>query len=279
MSLPDKFPDWDTNGTHIVEPSAGQKSDGFVLDEVPTSAGFNWQLRKLGQWTRHLFTDQIATFIGALADVTAPVPGDIGALTLTDAFVLWGLDFLASDKNWGGTHTFLTPASLRAASEFTFDRSMGAVEMNGRFFSTGDVAVQANSLPGGPVYMAGQTNGAYVIIALNGLLKNLAQLKFATVRVKPGTSGLGHAMIAALGYTDTFGVVHDLSTDYPADVSDTTTNNQSLTLTANPGSEHTVDISTNQYYIFLQLGDNAAVAPDRIYNVRANCADTYLLDR
>jgi microcystin-dependent protein len=64
---PSTSPLFDTNTTHTSSPSGSQLSDGFVLNEVPTSSVFNYMFNTFGAWITWLST-KLALFPGYAAD-------------------------------------------------------------------------------------------------------------------------------------------------------------------------------------------------------------------
>lgn len=74
--IPSNSPLFDTNETHVAAPSSPQLSDGFILNEVPTSALFNWLYNTLGQWIAWL-TSKMALFPGYAADSTMTISSGV----------------------------------------------------------------------------------------------------------------------------------------------------------------------------------------------------------
>lgn len=74
--IPANSPLFDTNQTHVAAPSGGQLSDGFILNEVPTSALFNWVYNTSGQWITWL-TSKMSLFPGYAADSTITIASGV----------------------------------------------------------------------------------------------------------------------------------------------------------------------------------------------------------
>lgn len=75
---------WDSNSTNLIAPTAGHKTDGFAVDEVPSSSEVNGQLQLIGNWTNWLLDSQLndGTANYALtANVTGADPAGTGNLT------------------------------------------------------------------------------------------------------------------------------------------------------------------------------------------------------
>jgi hypothetical protein len=53
---------WDSNGTNLSAPTAGHMTDGYAVNEVPTSTELNGQLQRIGLWTE--FIDQHFDSVG-----------------------------------------------------------------------------------------------------------------------------------------------------------------------------------------------------------------------
>ncbi len=71
-TAPAESPLFDTDQTHTSAPTSGQLTDGFVLDEVPTSSVFNYLLNALGAWAVWLKA-KLALFPGYSADSTLTI--------------------------------------------------------------------------------------------------------------------------------------------------------------------------------------------------------------
>ncbi len=69
---PAESPLFDENQTHTSAPTSGQLSDGFILDEVPTSSIFNYLLNASGEWLVWLKA-KLALFPGYAADTTLTI--------------------------------------------------------------------------------------------------------------------------------------------------------------------------------------------------------------
>lgn len=67
--IPSESPQFDQNKTRTAAPTAGQLSDGYVLNEVPTSATFNYLFNAWGNWTTWL-KNKLALFPGFAPDTT-----------------------------------------------------------------------------------------------------------------------------------------------------------------------------------------------------------------
>lgn len=80
MSAPASYPDWDTNGTHTIAIVATHTTDGFGLDEVPTSDELNEWMMLVGLWIRYLGaggSDDVETMPASAGQASASV--DAGA--------------------------------------------------------------------------------------------------------------------------------------------------------------------------------------------------------
>ncbi len=73
---PAESPLFDTNQTHTSTPTAGQLSDGFVLDEVPASSLFNFMLNTDGSWLTWLKA-KLSLFPGYAVDTTKTIASGI----------------------------------------------------------------------------------------------------------------------------------------------------------------------------------------------------------
>lgn len=75
---------WDSNSTNLIAPTAGHKTDGFAVDEVPSSSEVNGQLKLLGEWTAWLLDGDLGdlTFDNITITGSSTYTGD-GALSLT----------------------------------------------------------------------------------------------------------------------------------------------------------------------------------------------------
>lgn len=51
---PTKIPTWNSGGSNNVEPSAGQKTAGWAVNDVPPSSTFNWLQKLTGEWAAYL---------------------------------------------------------------------------------------------------------------------------------------------------------------------------------------------------------------------------------
>lgn len=65
---PTKLPEWASSGTHIIEPSAGKKSDGHLSGEQPVPDYVNWVLNTNYQW---------AQYVNAVFTASGTATGDI----------------------------------------------------------------------------------------------------------------------------------------------------------------------------------------------------------
>lgn len=45
---------WDSNSTNLIAPTSGHKTDGYAIDEVPSSTEINGQLKLIGDWTKYI---------------------------------------------------------------------------------------------------------------------------------------------------------------------------------------------------------------------------------
>lgn len=54
MEKPDKFPEWASDGTEIVEPTEGRKDTGWETSQRPPAQYFNWYMNKVFEWTKYL---------------------------------------------------------------------------------------------------------------------------------------------------------------------------------------------------------------------------------
>ncbi len=79
-TAPSELVTFDSNKTHVSAPTSPQVSDGWVLNEIPTSAVFNYLMNAIGLWLVWLKA-KLAIFPGYSADSTLTISG--GSVTPT----------------------------------------------------------------------------------------------------------------------------------------------------------------------------------------------------
>lgn len=66
MAQPSQTPDWNTGGANRVDPSSGQKTSGWTVNQAPPSSYFNWWMNLVYQWVLYLknLTTESLTWTG-----------------------------------------------------------------------------------------------------------------------------------------------------------------------------------------------------------------------
>jgi hypothetical protein len=54
MPRPPALPEWNTDGSNRVEPSAGEKAVGYSVNQVPSSSKLNWWMNAVHEWVTYL---------------------------------------------------------------------------------------------------------------------------------------------------------------------------------------------------------------------------------
>lgn len=70
MTKPTTYAQWDTNSTNLTTPTSGHKTDGWAVNEIPTSTEMNGWMRQVSDWTAYWLdggADSVVTSY-ALAD-------------------------------------------------------------------------------------------------------------------------------------------------------------------------------------------------------------------
>lgn len=109
--------DWDTNGTHVVAPTAGHQSDGYAADEIPASDEWNGLFANWSAWLEYL---EGGAFEGASSfDNTL---GVTGLLTADGGIDCNGAADVSSDLTVGGDFVASGSAfAVDASGNLTWD--------------------------------------------------------------------------------------------------------------------------------------------------------------
>lgn len=77
---------WDTNQTNSSQPSSSLRTDGYAVNDIPTSPNVNYQLNSIYQWLLYFetVTDALDSLMG-VGDITATFDSD--GTSTTNAFV------------------------------------------------------------------------------------------------------------------------------------------------------------------------------------------------
>lgn len=89
MTKPSALPQWDSNNTNAIATTAGHKTDGYAVNEVPTSTELNGWMKLVYDWMAYLdasnpetLTHSVPLSPPGLATVLAPI-GISGAAVWT----------------------------------------------------------------------------------------------------------------------------------------------------------------------------------------------------
>ncbi len=118
---------WDSNGTNLIAPTGGHKTDGFAVNEVPSSSEINGQLQRIGLWTKWLLD-------GDLGDLTFDNITVTGATTYTGT-VDYSLTANTNDADLmgdGSTNNLHTAYVTATPNDWNLNGIVGGV--NGREF-------------------------------------------------------------------------------------------------------------------------------------------------
>lgn len=87
MPRPTETYNWDDNQTNTAQPSATLRSDGYAVDEVPTSAEINYQLNSIGLQIEEIYLELDGiNNLTSTTDITATLDND--NTSTTNAFII-----------------------------------------------------------------------------------------------------------------------------------------------------------------------------------------------